>query len=61
MDGEELLSVNQWSFTKSPDKDTAGVNLIVKKVLRNLYYLFPKREWLRNLTHKFEKKFHNHD
>ncbi len=61
VDGEELLSVNQWSFTKSPDKDTAGVNLIVKKVLRNLYYLFPKREWLRNLTHKFEKKFHNHD
>lgn len=61
VDSEELLSIDQWHFTNALDKDIVGVKLIVKKVLRKLYYLFPKREWIRGLTHKFEKKFNNHD
>lgn len=61
VDNEELLSVDQWHFLNAPNKDVVGVKLTVKKILRNLYYHFPKREWLRNLTHRFEKKFNNHD
>ncbi len=61
VDSEELVTMDYWKFSHAPDKDTVGFKLFLKRTLRKLYYLFPKREWLRELTHKFEKKFHNHD
>ena len=61
VDDEEILSVDKWRFSEAPNKDTAGLKLILKKIVRKLYYLFPKREWLRNLTNRHEKKFNNHD
>ncbi len=61
VDNEELLSVDYWKFADAPDKDVVGPKLLLKKIFRKTYYFFPKREWLRNLTHKYEKKFHNHD
>ena len=60
-DREEILALNTWTFAEAPNKDTVGVTLLLRRMLRRLYYLFPKREWLRNLTHRFEKKFDNHD
>ncbi len=61
IDSDEICALNRWNFAEAPDKDVVGVTLLLKRILRRLYYLFPKREYLRNLTHKFEKKFDNHD
>lgn len=61
VDGEDILSYEKWRFADAPDKDVTGFKLAIKKILRKVYYLLPKRELLRNWTHKFEKKFTNHD
>lgn len=58
---DEILALKEWAFAEAPNKDAVGVKLLLRRVFRKMYYLFPKREWLRNLTHKFEKKFENHD
>lgn len=61
VDDEDILSAEKWTFAEAPNKDTVGWKLIVKKIARKLYYLFPKRELLRKLTNRYEKKFDNHD
>ena len=58
---EEILSTEKWKFAEAPNKDIVGFKLFLKKVLRKMYYSLPKRELFRNLTHKYEKKFPDHD
>jgi len=54
---EEILSLNEWDFLPTAEKEFAGLKMLLRRFARWLYYIFPKRELLRNIVKDYEKKF----
>ena len=54
-----LMAVNRWSFEDEPEPAASVLRRGVRKMLRRLYYLFPKREWFRKQVSRCEKQFDN--
>lgn len=57
--GEPILCRSRWNFDSEPGSPAAGFRLCMRRAARCLYYLFPKREWLRSIVLRYEKTFDN--
>jgi len=55
---EDLISYNKWDFRLAPRPFIDWRNLL-RFILRRIYYLIPKRKFLRKYSLKHEKKFYN--
>ncbi len=56
---EKIVSTEKWNFDKDSSLEFSYRKLYIKKLLRKIYYSLPMRELFREITHRFEKKFHN--
>lgn len=56
-----LASLNKWDMQDDDLVSDKSFKNIVRKTARKIYYAMPFRKYLRNLTHKFEKKFDNEE
>jgi len=58
--GDRLLAVGRWDFRDDVD-ECGRFQLLLRKLLRSIYYMTPFRGLLRRVAGRFEKKFDNHD
>lgn len=54
---ESLICLEKWNF--SDVQKVSLVKVFIKRFIRKLYYMIPKRELIRKVTFKYEKKFEN--
>ncbi len=51
------VAYEQWDFEPEMRDTASGLAFLARKTARFLYYLMPKRAWLRRYALKYEKKF----
>jgi len=59
LEDTSLVCVHRWAFDDAPETFPEVLRRWIRKLLRRLYYLLPRREWLRGWAFKYEKQFHN--
>lgn len=52
-----VVAFEKWDFDDEPKCFTSVLPLLVRKAIRRIYYLLPRRGWLRKYALKYEKKF----
>lgn len=56
---QNAISYNTWKLQEGDLISDVTFKSMLKKIARKIYYSLPFRKYLRELTHKFEKKFDN--